>query len=47
MSCPNCSSNDIVKNGSFGNGKPKFKCNSCGRKFVENPKKQPISEATK
>ena len=47
MNCPSCSSNHIAKNGSLGNGKPKFKYNSCGRQFVENPKKQTISEATK
>lgn len=47
MNCPNCCSHPIVKNGSLGNGKPKFKCNTCGRQFVENPKKQPISDHTK
>ena len=47
MNCPNCCSNYIVKNGSLGNGKPKFKCNTCGRQFVENPKKKPISDSTK
>lgn len=47
MNCPNCCSHHIVKNGSLGNGKPKFKCNTCGRQFVENPKKQPISDSTK
>ena len=47
MNCPNCCSIRIVKNGSLGNGKPKFKCNTCGRQFVENPRKQPISDRTK
>ena len=47
MNCPNCCSSDIVKNGSLGNGKPKFKCNTCGRQFVEDPQKQPISDDTK
>ena len=47
MNCPNCCSNHSVKNGSLGNGKPKFKCNACGRQFVENPKKQPISGGIK
>ena len=47
MNCPNCCSNHSVKNGSLGNGKPKFKCNACGRQFVENPKKQPISDSIK
>ena len=47
MHCPSCGSTDIVKNGSLGNGKPKFKCNTCERQFVENPKKQPIPDSTK
>ena len=47
MNCPSCCSTDIVKNGSLGNGKPKFKCNTCGRQFVENPKKGPIPDSTK
>jgi transposase-like protein len=47
MKCPACDSGDIVKNGSLGNGKSKFKCSACGRQFVERPKKQPISGTTK
>ena len=47
MRCPTCLSEAIVKNGSLGNGKPKFRCNQCGRQFVENPKKQPISDEKK
>ena len=47
MNCPNCCSTDIVKNGSLGNGKPEFKCNTCGGQFVEDPKKQPIPDRTK
>ena len=47
MNCPKCLSESVVKNGSLGNGKPKFQCNSCGRQFVENPKKQIISDDKK
>ena len=47
MNCPHCHSNHIVKNGSLGNGKPKFKCKACGKQFVENPQKHPISDSTK
>lgn len=47
MNCPNCQSQEIIKNGSLTNGKPKYKCKSCGRQFVENPQKYPISEETK
>ena len=45
--CPRCSSDNWVKNGSIHNGKPKHRCNDCGRQFVDNPQKGPISKATK
>jgi len=46
MNCPKCNSQDIIKNGSIHNGKPKFMCNDCGRQFVENPTKKIISQET-
>ena len=45
--CPDCGSNNCVKNGSIHNGKPKNQCNSCGRQFVDDPENVPISEETK
>jgi IS1 family transposase/transposase-like protein len=45
--CPDCSSNNCVKNGSTHNGKAKNQCNDCGRQFVDDPKNVPVSEATK
>jgi len=45
--CPDCGSNHIVKNGRIHNKKPKYKCQSCGRQFVENPTKKVISSQTK
>lgn len=47
MNCPDCSSTEIVKNGSLGNGKQKYKCKRCTRQFVLKPKKQPISDEKK
>ena len=47
MICPRCCSVKIVKNGRIHNGKPKFKCKSCGRQFVEDPQNQPILDSTK
>ncbi|MEG4574541.1 IS1 family transposase [Microcoleus sp. N3A4] len=45
--CPDCGSNHIVKNGRIHNKKPKYKCQSCGRQFVENPTNKVISSETK
>ncbi len=45
--CPDCGSNHIVKNGRIHNKKPKYKCLSCGRQFVENPTNKVISSQTK
>ena len=43
--CPNCSSERIVKNGHIHNGKQRFKCNECDRQFIENPQKIMVSQA--
>ena len=47
MNCPNCFSEEIVKNGSLNNVKPRYKCKSCGRQLVLKPKKSRISDETK
>lgn len=47
MYCSECFSEQVVKNGKLGNGKPKYKCKRCSRQFVKNPRKQRISEGTK
>jgi len=46
MNCPRCSSQNVVKNGSIHNGKPKSKCNDCGKQFVINPTKKYIPKET-
>jgi len=46
MNCSECDSQNIIKNGSIHNGKPKFMCKGCGRQFVENPTKKIISQET-
>ncbi len=43
--CPNCSSEQTVKNGHIHNEKPRFKCHECDRQFRENPQKIMISQA--
>jgi transposase-like protein len=44
--CPRCGSLKFVKNGSIHNKKPKYKCQECGRQFVENPQNKTISDET-
>ncbi len=47
LTCPNCGSHHIVKNGSTHNKKQKYKCQECQRQFIENPPKKFISDETK
>lgn len=45
--CPSCSSERIVKNGSTHNHKQKYQCNVCARQFIDNPTNISISVETK
>lgn len=45
--CPICESSQIVKNGHIHNGKQRFKCQDCGRQFVEQPTKKVIDPASR
>jgi transposase-like protein len=47
MNCPKCQSTKIIKYGHTHYGKPRFRCQDCGRQFVENPTRQPIDETTR
>ena len=47
MNCPKCESEEIIKYGKTHYGKPRFRCQDCGRQFVENPTRQPIDAATR
>ena len=47
INCPACQSTTIIKNGSNGNGKQKYKCKNCKRQFVLIPQKQAISDEKK
>ena len=44
MNCPKCHSSKFVKNGHTHYGKQRFRCQHCGRQFVNNPSRQPISQ---
>jgi transposase-like protein len=46
-SCPDCTSSQTVKNGHIHNGKQRFKCQDCGRQFVEQPTKKMIDQTTR
>ena len=45
--CPQCNSENVVKNGFIHNGKQNHLCNDCGRQFVEAPQNKVISPETK
>mgnify|MGYP006439115167 CR=1 FL=1 len=47
MHCPDCHSIQLVKNGSNALGKQMYRCKDCGRQFVLNPAKEPISDEKK
>jgi transposase-like protein len=47
MQCPQCHSDQIIKNGSIHNGKPKYSCKDCRRQFVADPQDRRIPDATK
>ena len=47
ISCPNCCSHTVRKNGSIHTGKQKYQCVSCNKQFVENPQNKIIPEDTK
>ena len=47
MLCPRCNSEETVKNGHTHYGKQRFKCQTCGRQFVKNPRHQPIIQSTR
>jgi transposase-like protein len=44
LTCPNCTSTTIKKNGHIHNGKQNHQCLKCGRQFVINPQNKTISE---
>jgi len=46
LTCPSCGSKHIIKNGSIHNKKAKFKCQSCGRQFIDNPTQKVIDSET-
>ena len=42
--CPRCAAAHVVRNGPTHSGVPSFRCRDCGRRFVAQPKKGPVSE---
>jgi IS1 family transposase/transposase-like protein len=47
MQCPICQSNELIKNGFNATGKQMYRCKKCGRQFVTDPDKHPITDETK
>ena len=36
----------MVRNGSNSSGTPTFRCNGCGRRFVADPRRGPVTDET-
>jgi len=47
MHCPDCNSQNLVKNGFNATNKQMYRCKECGRQFVLYPEKSPVSSAQK
>ena len=45
--CRRCGATHVVRNGRTQSGSPNFLCRGCGRRFVERPKKGPVSDDRK
>ena len=42
--CPRCAATHVVRNGINSAGTPTFRCRPCGRRFVADPRKGPVSQ---
>jgi transposase-like protein len=42
--CPRCAATHVVRNGPNTAGTPTFRCRACGRRFVSDPQKGPVSD---
>jgi insertion element IS1 protein InsB len=45
--CPRCGGTHVVRNGTLRSGSPQWLCRGCGRRFVAEPKKGPVTEERK
>lgn len=45
--CPRCGEAHVVRNGTLRSGSPQFLCRGCGRRFVAEPRKGPVSDERK
>jgi transposase-like protein len=45
--CPDCQTDQFIKNGSNGTGKPKYACKACSRQSVDAPAWRVISDEIK
>lgn len=43
--CPRCQATHVVRNGRLRSGSPQLLCRGCGRRFVPNPKREPVTDA--
>ena len=41
--CPQCAVGPVVRNGANSAGTPTWRCNGCWRRFVESPRRGPVT----
>ena len=45
--CPDCNATHVVRNGTLRSGSQQLLCRGCGRRFVAEPKRGPVSDERK
>jgi transposase-like protein len=45
--CPRCHATHVVRNGRLRSGSPQLLCRGCGRRFVPDPKRAPVTDDRK
>lgn len=45
--CPRCHATHVVRNGRLRSGSPRLLCRGCGRRFVPDPKRTPVTDDRK
>ena len=47
LTCPHCTSENLIKHGFAPDGRQKYRCKNCGKQHRENPRSNAYSEEQK